>query len=629
MKKVYVFFLSFAIVVLASAQNKPSKIPVKLKNISCSVPLNLSSDMPGNSGKDNQYSWYPYTDGLLYWNENMAPLDSALLNNDSLLYSSGNYITGMLDYTGNDTIDFPFVGVNQFPFGNYYLSLTSMPQIIMDNNDIYVTYSSLREDKTNPGANPYEQLYRHLYAVRSGNLGNLWGTPVDLTGDVIHDYDECIFGSLSYSSDSKLHIVYMADNEPGLADRGDLDPYNDNYIYYLNVPKSDIPTSKKSGIPKAVNEWQIGATRFDLQTNSSVQNRVYLFPDNTIGASFTFGIVESSFPERGTGYNYFDGSTWGAIPSVRIENTRSGWPSYMPLPGGGELVISHKGTSGLLVSSRATKGTGTWTTSTLVGPTVSGGSTALLFPRAIASGNTIHLIACTDNGTYPSLTYYQGLASALVYYKSTDGGQTWSAPAILPGMDSASVVHLPNFSGFNGDSYAWAAPRGDTIAFTVGDSWLGLFIMKSFDAGSTWTKIHIYDFPDLPTAPTPVVATVDGSVACAIDTSGKVHVVFGKKRVSDSYYFGSINENNTASDLFIYPNPANEYFHVDFNLSRSENVRVCIDNIMGQQVFEKDFGTLNSGKQTLHINAVNFNSGIYFMTVGAGENKVTRKIVVE
>jgi hypothetical protein len=187
-------------------------------------------------------SYYPYTDGLLYWDEDMAPFDSALLNNETQLIANGQYIAGMLDYNANDSIDFPVVGSGEFPFGNYYLSLTSMPQIIIDDaGDMYVTYSSCREDKTNTGANPNEQLYRHLYAMKSTDLGTTWSDATDLTGATIHNFDECVFGSLSYTSDANLHIVYQADEEPGLAVRGDADTYADNYIYYLTIPKAEIP----------------------------------------------------------------------------------------------------------------------------------------------------------------------------------------------------------------------------------------------------------------------------------------------------------------------------------------------------------------------------------------------------
>jgi hypothetical protein len=60
-------------------------------------------------------SYYPYTDGLIYWKEGMPVLDTTALEDWDGLIANGNLIASMLDYSGNDTIDFPEVGSGQFP----------------------------------------------------------------------------------------------------------------------------------------------------------------------------------------------------------------------------------------------------------------------------------------------------------------------------------------------------------------------------------------------------------------------------------------------------------------------------------------------------------------------------------
>jgi hypothetical protein len=190
----------------------------------------------------------------------MAPFDSTLLDDPTTMIANGQYIAQMIDYNHNDTIDFPVVGSGQFPFGNYYLSLTSMPQMDIVGNNIYITYSSVREDKDDVGATPNEQLYRHLYAMASTDLGTTWDAPVDVTDNVLHDYDECVFGSLSYSTNANLHIVYQADGEPGLAVRGDADAYTDNLIYYLTVAKTDLTGVKEVSDIHGVNVYPNPAT---------------------------------------------------------------------------------------------------------------------------------------------------------------------------------------------------------------------------------------------------------------------------------------------------------------------------------------------------------------------------------
>ncbi|NTW32328.1 MAG: T9SS type A sorting domain-containing protein [Bacteroidetes bacterium] len=304
-----------------------------------------------------------------------------------------------------------------------------------------------------------------------------------------------------------------------------------------NAKVNPSVTSRSGNVSdKSVNslgEAIIGVGKFDLQTNMAIQNRIYAYPDGTVGAAFIYGQTSSAFSDRGTGYNYFDGTSWGENPTGRIETSRTGWPSYCPL-NSGELIVSHNGTNGLVVSKRADKGTGAWEQSIILGPSNSGHTTTILWPRTVTSGNTIHILACTDQAETGSTPItYQGLQLALVYIRSVDGGTTWDAPRILPGMDSASVVSI-NHKGFGGDSYSWANAIGDTVAFVVGDDWGGLFVMKSTDGGDNWNKIPIYTFPTFTTGPTGRIPSIDGDVAIALDNSGAANVCVGRMFVSDN-----------------------------------------------------------------------------------------------
>ena len=273
----------------------------------------------------------------------------------------------------------------------------------------------------------------------------------------------------------------------------------------------------------------VGASRYDMQSNGAIQNgRVTLWPDGNVSAAWTMGLADPSYADRGTGYNYRNGTTWGAAPTARIETMKCGWPSVNIGIGGSELLISHNSTVNLVMNTRPVKGTGSWTQS-LITPAPTG-ATGLIWPRVVTNGanhQNIHIIVVTTP-TANGGTAYQGLDGALIYYRSLDGGATWDKPGIiLPGLTSADNL------GFTGDSYAWAPPKGDSLAFVYGDDWSDTFLMQSFDNGNTWTKKIIvpnyYKMIASGTA-TPSFPSCDGTSSCAFDKNGVVHVAFGRMR---------------------------------------------------------------------------------------------------
>jgi len=296
-----------------------------------------------------------------------------------------------------------------------------------------------------------------------------------------------------------------------------------------NAVVNPLQPSNTTVNTKAVLEDQLGTTRYDLQTNEAPQNRFYVYPDGTMGSTWTMGFLETAYADRGTGYNYFDGTSWGTAPTARIESIRTGWPSYCPWNGNGELVIAHAATGilNLIMNTRPVKGTGTWTqTGAPVAPTgVTGG---LAWPRTITNGTNhqnIHVIGLSlpvANGG----AVYNGLDGALLYWRSLDAGVTWDKVGIqLPGLTSA------NYDGFGGDEYAWGTPHGDTLYFVVGGAYSDLYLMKSNDNGENWTKIPILTNANckIPSTVTyiPPWYVSDGSVACEMGKNGVIHVCSG------------------------------------------------------------------------------------------------------
>ncbi len=327
----------------------------------------------------------------------------------------------------------------------------------------------------------------------------------------------------------------------------------------VSVKKSTV-TGRETAVPENITPMTrssvsanfMGTTYYDLQTNGAMPQKIVAHEDGTISAVWTTNANTAA--SRGTGYNYFDGSTWvnPSYSTDRIENVRTGWGT-LTCVGNAEIVAAHNGSSALVIGICPQKGTQNWTFTNLVGPSITGinndgqpaTSTALLWPAIASSGNIVHLICCTESDTG---MYYQGINTCLVYYRGTFNASSntidWESPRIVGNLTSDEVRSM------SGDAYAIAA-KGNTVAILNAPSTSDVFLWKSNDNGVNFTKtvivkspIELYKENTTMVLDTPYVA--DGSCAVSIDDNGMVHVAFGITRFfndvlgdgSYSYYPG-------------------------------------------------------------------------------------------
>jgi len=337
-------------------------------------------------------------------------------------------------------------------------------------------------------------------------------------------------------------------------------------LHDLGALENEINTTVSARNPVPMEE-EMGETQYDLQSNAAVGNRIYRHHDGSVGAVWTMGLAAPNFADRGTGYNFFNGTSWGPVPTSRVETVRTGWPSYAPYGPNGEVIIAHPGAGPLVLSVRENKGVGAWETRTLPPPA---GLPDLVWPRMITAGedhNTIHVIVNTFDP-------YQGQARTILYSRSQDGGFTWNPHNIvLPGLGADHLKEI------NADDYVWAYANGGSIAFVVGSQWHDLILMKSEDNGDTWTKTVIWEHP-YPmfdwntTITTDTLWAVDGSFNLALDNDGMAHVVFGLCRVAHTeagtsysywpYTDGIVYWNEAMGPLPQHPTNPHKTLHADF-----------------------------------------------------------------
>lgn len=294
----------------------------------------------------------------------------------------------------------------------------------------------------------------------------------------------------------------------------------------------------------------LGETYYDLQTNSSPGRRVLLHDDGTVSAVWTASPDDGTgFPNRGTGYNHYNGTDWLTGRNSRIENSRTGWPSIMLLDDGSEAVMAHESTNGGFVySSNSTKGSTSFTsTGPILDDETSTENRAPIWTRSVQSNGKIHSVYnyWTNDGTVPTVTR-NGVTSPTAYSRwdvATNSSEV--EHLLLPGYDST----LYRTGG--GDNYAIDA-RDSIVAIVVGGMGRALSLWKSTDNGQTWTYTDVDGFPYKTTLTEVLVAdtplTNDGSVDVLIDQQGMAHVFYGEGAVLDedlsdeSYSFFPVRE---------------------------------------------------------------------------------------
>lgn len=181
---------------------------------------------------DGRITLFPFSNGVRYWNETFGA-------------DSTRVIAGLIDGTNGDGIfTFPMTINNA---GIYDVSATAHITAGVDkSNNIFIAYAALTEDFINPNANPAPQNNRHILTTASLDGGETWVEPFDLIREeVVIEPDmfpliEAIYPSMARNvGDSRVHLIYQQDVEPGSAVAGvtnmEGDEFGVNYINYIGV----------------------------------------------------------------------------------------------------------------------------------------------------------------------------------------------------------------------------------------------------------------------------------------------------------------------------------------------------------------------------------------------------------
>jgi len=89
-----------------------------------------------------------------------------------------------------------------------------------------------------------------------------------------------------------------------------------------------------------------------------------------------------------------------------------------------------------------------------------------------------------------------------------------------------------------------------------------------------------------------------------------------------------ITVNDMLTSISIYPNPITNKADIAFNLAIDADITIVMYNLLGETVFSNSLGEMNQGAHSIKLDAQNLNAGIYFISLNAGSNKITKKVII-
>lgn len=221
---------------------------------------------------------------------------------------------------------------------------------------------------------------------------------------------------------------------------------------------------------------QIGNTGYPLQTNSAAKNRMRVYTDGKVSCVWIGSeVFDGAWADRGTFYNHYNGTTWGAFPTDRVEAIRTGFCELLTVVDR-EVVIAHDGSTIRLYRNTAI-GSTTWAEL----PT--SGFVTGLWPAAYCPSGTNDIFMVNANS---------GTPTAISFSRSDNGGLSWAVSNYtLPFLSVADGI-----TSLTADAYQIAV-FGNDVYVLYGSPWTDLKLLHSPNRGNpgTWTQTILLDFP--------------------------------------------------------------------------------------------------------------------------------------
>jgi len=277
--------------------------------------------------------------------------------------------------------------------------------------------------------------------------------------------------------------------------------------------------------------------------------------------------------------------------------------------------------------------------------------------------DTIHLQVVKSGAWSDHQRYKRPLAAA---WPNTAGQKYWVS--YLLDVKDTNVVGNTYFMVklYEGTNEHLAIGKGGgatTPVFTCGSGWPGAsgddVSSTSIAAGPVWLVVRI-DMNGSTSAPQRTFMWVDPNPATEPDTTAaivkrwstfpngfdmialefggdgaNVRLVFDEIRISTTYAGLLSGVPSVGSGVPVqlalsqnYPNPFNPATRISYTLENTSKVRLAVYDLLGREVTVLVEGVESAGQHQAVFSGADLNSGVYFYRLQAGNEVITRKMVL-
>lgn len=235
---------------------------------------------------------------------------------------------------------------------------------------------------------------------------------------------------------------------------------------------------------------EVELTWYDWQSNDGARTWTHVWDNGKVDFAFTTA-SDNTFADRGTGIVTYDSNTgeWSSLGGA-AENEKTGFGSIAQYGQNGLVIAAHTSGDCRIYVTDDREGI---TAHSLAVTSILDNTYEPAWPNVMTSGanrDIIHVIATASS---TSNLIMEGVTDPLIYFRSTDGGQTWDKQnVILPYMDAEYSVD------WTSNCAHWMETTEDNrLTLVVNNAWSDGFVLYSDDNGETWERKVYYSHPNI------------------------------------------------------------------------------------------------------------------------------------